>query len=84
VLGGFAPDAVYDETGEKIEVQVSTPIVNRAEDQGVTLNPLGAAWRYGDLRRPAPDRIAYGVEPIQWDGRNVAVNLNRRTRGESC
>jgi hypothetical protein len=51
VLDGFAPDGVYDlETGEKIEVHVSTPIVTRAQDQGVTLNPLGAAWRYGGPR----------------------------------
>ena len=51
VLDGFAPDGVNDrETGEKIEVQVSTPIVTRAGDQGITLNPLGAACRYGDPR----------------------------------
>jgi hypothetical protein len=48
VLDGYAPDGVYDlETGEKIEVHVSTPIIRRAEDQGTTLNPLGADWRHG-------------------------------------
>lgn len=35
--------AVYDlETGERIELHVSTPIVMRAEDQGVMENPLDA------------------------------------------
>jgi hypothetical protein len=41
VLDGYAPDGVYDlETGQKIDVHVSTPIVTRAEDQGITANPL--------------------------------------------
>jgi hypothetical protein len=41
VLDGYPPDGVYDlETGEKIDVHVSTPIVARAEDQGVSANWL--------------------------------------------
>ena len=41
VLDGYAPDGVYDlETGEKIDVHVSAPIVARAEDQGVSANWL--------------------------------------------
>jgi hypothetical protein len=41
VLDGYAPDGVYDlDNGEKTDVHVSTPVVTRAEDQGVTANPL--------------------------------------------
>ena len=41
VPDGYAPDGVYDlETGEKIDVHVSTPIVTRAEDQGISANWL--------------------------------------------
>jgi hypothetical protein len=41
VLDGYAPDGVYGlDTGEKIEVRVSTPVITRAEDQGMTSNPL--------------------------------------------
>jgi hypothetical protein len=44
VLEGYAPHGVYDlDTTEKIEIQVSTPIVTRAEQQGVSANPL-AEW----------------------------------------
>jgi hypothetical protein len=36
--------ALYDlDTTEKIDIQVSTPIVTRAEQQGVSANPL-AEW----------------------------------------
>jgi hypothetical protein len=41
VLDGECVDAVYDlDTGERIEIHVSTPIVTRSEDQGVMVNPL--------------------------------------------
>jgi hypothetical protein len=41
ILEGDAPDGVYDlDTGRKIEIHVSTPIVTASEDQGVTINPL--------------------------------------------
>lgn len=41
VLDGYAPDGVYDlETAEKIDIEVSTPIVTRAPCQGVSTNPL--------------------------------------------
>jgi len=41
VLDGYAPDGVYDlDTAEKIDIEVSTPIVTRAPHQGVSANPL--------------------------------------------
>ena len=41
VLDGYAADGVYDlDTAEKIDIHVSTPVVTRAGDQGVTANPL--------------------------------------------
>jgi hypothetical protein len=41
VLDGECVDAVYDlDTGERIGIHVSTPIVTRSEDQGVMINPL--------------------------------------------
>lgn len=41
ILDGQAPDGVYDlDTGTKIDIHVSTPIVSASDDQGVTLNPL--------------------------------------------
>jgi hypothetical protein len=41
VLNGYSADGVYDlDTAEKIDVHVSTPIVTRAEGQGITANPL--------------------------------------------
>jgi hypothetical protein len=41
VLDGYATNGVYDlETGKKIDVHVSIPIVTRSEDQGVTANWL--------------------------------------------
>jgi len=41
VLDGYAPDGVYDlETAEKIDIEVSTPIVTLARCQGVSWNPL--------------------------------------------
>lgn len=41
VLEGAAPDGVYDlDTGQKIDIHVSTPIITASEDQGVTHNPL--------------------------------------------
>lgn len=41
VLDGYAPDGVYDlDTAEKIDIEVSTPVVTRAPHQGVSANPL--------------------------------------------
>ncbi len=41
VLEGYLPTGIYDlDTGELIELHVSTPIVTRSEDQGVARNPL--------------------------------------------
>jgi hypothetical protein len=41
VLEGYLPDGVYDlDTGERIELHVSTPIVTRSEDQAICRNPL--------------------------------------------
>jgi hypothetical protein len=38
---GRLPDAVYDlDTGERIDVHTTTPVVTRSEDQGVMVNPL--------------------------------------------
>jgi hypothetical protein len=46
VLEGYLPAGVYDlDTGELIELHVSTPVVTRSEDQGVTINPLQAVLR---------------------------------------
>lgn len=40
-LEGVMIEAVYDlDTGERIELHISTPIVSRAEDQGMEENPL--------------------------------------------
>lgn len=41
LLEGYAPDGVYNlDTAEKIEVQVSTPIVTCAAQQGGGMNPI--------------------------------------------
>lgn len=41
VLEGYLPAGVYDlDTGVLIELHISTPIVSRSEDQGITRNPL--------------------------------------------
>jgi hypothetical protein len=41
MLDGYEPDGVFAlGTGEKLEGRVSTPIVTRADDQGVSQNPL--------------------------------------------
>ncbi len=41
VFDGYQADGVYDlDTTEKIDVHVSTPIVTRAAQQGVTANPI--------------------------------------------
>jgi hypothetical protein len=41
MLDGYAPDGVYDlGTAEKIDIEVSTPVVTRARCQGVSTNPL--------------------------------------------
>ena len=41
IVDGQAPDGVYDlDTGKKIDIHVSTPIVTVSEDQGASLNPL--------------------------------------------
>jgi len=45
VLEGYLPAGVYDlDTGELIELHVTTPVVSRSEDQGITRNPLQAAF----------------------------------------
>jgi len=47
VLEGYLPAGVYDlDTGELIELHVSTPIVSRSEDQGITVNPLQESMRH--------------------------------------
>lgn len=44
VLEGMFADGVYDlDTGEKIEVHISTPVVTASVDQSVTYNPLEAS-----------------------------------------
>jgi hypothetical protein len=41
ILDGWIPEAIYDlDTGERIELHVSSPIVTRSEDQGIMVNPL--------------------------------------------
>lgn len=46
VLEGYLPAGVYDlDTGELIELHVTTPLVTRSEDQGISCNPLGAVLR---------------------------------------
>ncbi len=41
VLEGLCADGVYDlDTGQKIDVNISTPIITASEDQGVSCNPL--------------------------------------------
>jgi hypothetical protein len=41
VLDGWAPEGLYDlDTGQRIELHVSTPVVSRSEDQGCCENPL--------------------------------------------
>jgi hypothetical protein len=43
---GRLPDAVYDlDTGQRIEVHTTTPVVTRSEDQGVMVNPLESERR---------------------------------------
>lgn len=45
-LEGYLPAGVYDlDTGDLIELHVSTPIVTRSEDQNITRNPLQSAFR---------------------------------------
>ncbi len=53
VLEGYLPAGVYDlDTGELIELHVSTPVVTRSEDQGIARNPLlRPQWR-GHHRQP--------------------------------
>ena len=39
VLGGYAPDGVYDlEARGKIDLEVEPPVISRAKVQGVTVN----------------------------------------------
>ena len=46
VLEGYIPAGIYDlDTGELIELHVTTPVVTRSEDQGIARNPLKAALR---------------------------------------
>lgn len=41
ILEGWLPSAIYDlDTGESIELHVSTPVVTVAEEQGMMANPL--------------------------------------------
>lgn len=41
VLNGEIFEAIFDlDTGERIDLHISTPVVTRAEDQGVIINPL--------------------------------------------
>lgn len=41
ILDGWSPEAVFDlDTGERIEVHVSSPVVTRSEDQGAMINVL--------------------------------------------
>jgi hypothetical protein len=41
ILDGQAPDGVYDlDTGAKIDIHVSAPVVSASDDEGVTVNPL--------------------------------------------
>lgn len=41
---GRLPDGVYDlDTGERIELHISTPVVSLSEDQGMEVNPLADA-----------------------------------------
>lgn len=43
ILEGLEPDAVYDlDTGEKIDIDVSAPIVTASNRQRATFNPLAA------------------------------------------
>lgn len=46
VLEGYVPAGVYDlDTGELIELHVTTPLVTRSEDQGISRNPLKTTLR---------------------------------------
>lgn len=41
VLEGWEPEGVYDlDTGKKIDVHISSPVITPSEDQGATINPL--------------------------------------------
>lgn len=41
ILDGWMPQAAYDlDTGTKIELHYSSPVITRSEDQGVTVNEL--------------------------------------------
>jgi hypothetical protein len=41
---GRLPDGVYDlDTGERIELHISTPVVSLSEDQSIAVNPLAEA-----------------------------------------
>jgi len=43
---GRLPDAVYDlDSGERIEVHTTTPVVTRSEDQDIMVNPLDSENR---------------------------------------
>lgn len=49
VLDGYLPAGVYDlDTGELIELHITTPLVTRSEDQGICRNPLEAVLRCPD------------------------------------
>jgi hypothetical protein len=41
VLDGWSPVGVFDlDTGDMVDVHISTPAVTRSEDQGISFNPL--------------------------------------------
>lgn len=41
IFDGWLPEAVFDlDTGERIEVHISSPVITRSEDQGTMLNVL--------------------------------------------
>lgn len=61
ILDGWVPEGVYDlDTGEKIDVHVSSPVITRSEDQGATVNELdaGAVLDQADFVERHYDHIA--------------------------
>lgn len=46
VIDGWLPEGVYDlDTGEKIDIHVSSPVITPSEDQGATVNELDRIQR---------------------------------------
>lgn len=83
VLEGYLPAGVYDlDTGELIELHVSTPVVSKSEDQGITQNPLQPTMRpakHGPCALSSgeahPDRRAIGTSHAR-----SSENSSRRAR----